>query len=400
MLDEPIIKAKKLEGQLWYEIDDIQDLDIAESIFTHSQEERVQQVQSRFGGYWRYPKLLDFCYARNPYFPPQRLIDEIKGSFEKLLTQHPSGIMVNSLLMAKNFGIKQEYITGGNGIAGLMKAVLSMESGKIGIVGPIFEDDVNRYDEKNYVVFDTVSKDFKYDENHLMDYFDGKGLSVLVLNNPESLSGKLIEKSGILKLCKWAAKRNIRLLLNESFVDFAEEEKSGTLICNDILQSYPNLIIVKDISGPYGVPGLCLGILASARQKLINKIKKETPMWNINSFAEFYMQIAEKYGGDYREAMHELRNAREELVRQLKQLQGLNVYPTQSNYIMCELIGEITSEELTKRLLVDYNILIRDMTDKIKNGRQYIRIAIKKSEYNRQLCEALRTILSSELKSL
>ena len=33
MLDDPEIKAKRLYGQRWYEIDDIQDLDIAESIF-------------------------------------------------------------------------------------------------------------------------------------------------------------------------------------------------------------------------------------------------------------------------------------------------------------------------------------------------------------------------------
>lgn len=34
MLDYPEIKAKRLNGQKWYEIDNIQDIDIAESIFT------------------------------------------------------------------------------------------------------------------------------------------------------------------------------------------------------------------------------------------------------------------------------------------------------------------------------------------------------------------------------
>ena len=394
MLDEPVIKAKKLEGQLWYEIDDIQDLDIAESIFTYSQGERVQQILNRHGGYWRYPKLLDFCYAVNPYFPPQRLIDEIKGTFEKLLMENPSGIKVNSLLMAKNFGVSPEYITGGNGIAELIKKVLDIRSGKIGVVKPAFEDNVNQDDKEKYVVFDAVSKGIQYDENLLIDYFDGKGIAILVLSNPDSLSGNLIDKNGILKLCKWADERNIILLLNESFVDFAEEEKGRTFICNDILQKYPNLIVVKDISGSYGVPGLCLGVLASARKDYIKKLKKETPMWNINSFAEFYMQIAEKYVRDYRDAIQKFRNTREEFVRHLEQLQRLKVYPTQANYILCELNGEITSAELAKCLLVQHNILISDMTDEIKNGRQYIRIAIKKTEQNRQLCEAIQMIIN------
>lgn len=108
MLDEPVIKAKRLDGQRWYEIDDIQDLDIAESIFTPDEDEKVRLLQGRYGGYWRYPKLLDFCYLVNPYFPPQKMRDEIKANFETLLTQYPSGMKVNSLLAAKNFGVHQK----------------------------------------------------------------------------------------------------------------------------------------------------------------------------------------------------------------------------------------------------------------------------------------------------
>ena len=91
MLDEPVIKAKRLSGQKWYEIDDIQDLDIATSIFTPDPDERVALLQGRYGGYWRYPKLLDFCYLVNPYFPPERMKAEMRANFDTLLTEYPSG---------------------------------------------------------------------------------------------------------------------------------------------------------------------------------------------------------------------------------------------------------------------------------------------------------------------
>ena len=55
VLDEPKIKAKRLSGQLWYEIDDIQDLDIAESLFASNTMDKVSLIQKRYGGYWRYP---------------------------------------------------------------------------------------------------------------------------------------------------------------------------------------------------------------------------------------------------------------------------------------------------------------------------------------------------------
>lgn len=92
LLEKPEIKASVLEGGQWYEIDDIQDLDIAESIFTTSVDDKLKRFQNRYGGYWRYPNLVDFCYLVNPFYPPQKLFDEIKANFQRLITQYPSGI--------------------------------------------------------------------------------------------------------------------------------------------------------------------------------------------------------------------------------------------------------------------------------------------------------------------
>ena len=82
-LDNPGIKAKRLtDDQLWYEIDDIQDLDIAESLFA-PEKEKTALIHRRFGGYWRYPKMLDFCYLVNCYYPPRKMLDEIKAKGKK-----------------------------------------------------------------------------------------------------------------------------------------------------------------------------------------------------------------------------------------------------------------------------------------------------------------------------
>lgn len=54
----------RLGGEAWYEIDDIQDLDIMTSIFTPDREEHLRLMESHYGGYWRYP-IRDFCYLVN-----------------------------------------------------------------------------------------------------------------------------------------------------------------------------------------------------------------------------------------------------------------------------------------------------------------------------------------------
>lgn len=396
MLDDPEIKAKRLSGQLWYEIDDIQDLDIAESMFIADEEQRVSMLQGRYGGYWRYPQLMDFCYLVNPYFPPQKLIDEIKASFEKLLTQYPSGMRVNSLLAAKNFGVHPENILVGNGAAELIKSLMTRFDGKVGIIRPTFEEYSQRYDKEEIVCFWPDNDQYQYGAEDLMDYFGRNPVENLVLINPDNPSGNYIPKADLLKLVEWTKQQEIRLLLDESFVDFADEQNS-TLIETGILQENPHLYVMKSISKSYGVPGLRLGVLASGDTKAIAEMKKDVAIWNINSFAEFYMQIEEKYKKDYVSALEKFRAERARYEKELAAVEGLRIIPSQANYVMAEITNGMTAAELTRVLIVRHNILIKNLFAKVnKDGRQYIRLAVKTKTENEKIVEALKTEMMGE----
>lgn len=392
MLDEPEIKAKRLNGELWYEIDDIQDLDIAASMFAPEASEKVKLVQKRYGGYWRYPQILDFCYLVNPYFPPQKMIDEIKASFEKLITQYPSGMEVNSLLAAKNFNVKQDNIVVGNGAAELIKALMGYLSGKVGFIKPTFEEYSNRYDEINTVIFMSQKKNFIYTAQDLIDFYDKRDISSLVIVNPDNPSGNYIPKKEIINLLKWTKQKEINLIIDESFVDFADEE-NASIIEQTILDDNPTLFVIKSISKSYGVPGLRLGILASGNKKAIEYLKQDVAIWNINSFAEFYMQIEEKYKKDYIEGLKKYRQQREQIQKQLEKLPNISVASSQANYIMIELLGDITATELTERLLLKHKILVKDLSKKIRSG-EYIRLAIRNEEDNNRLLLSLQEELT------
>ena len=218
MLDDPEIRAKRLSGQLWYEIDDIQDLDIASSMFAQDPDLRVSLMQGRYGGYWRYPQLLDFCYLVNPYFPPQRLIDEIQANFTSLLTQYPSGMRVNALLAARNFAVHQQNILVGNGAAELIKALMARLEGVTGFIRPTFEEYPNRYQDRPNVCFTPAGPDFRYTADDLMAFFGPQDIDNLVLINPDNPTGNYIPAPDVLRLADWAQGKGIRLILDESFL--------------------------------------------------------------------------------------------------------------------------------------------------------------------------------------
>lgn len=391
MLDNSELKALPITNERWYEIDDVQDLDIAEALFA-SDDEHLSRYMKRFGGYWRFPDMLDYCYLVNPYFPSPRLKDEMRANFDVLLAEYPSGMFVNSLLAGKCFGVKQEYIVPGNGAAELIKCLMERLEGKLGVIYPTFEEYPNRRSKEDLEVFVPQTEDFHYTADDVVTYFTEHRPDALLLINPDNPSGNYLPYKDVLRLASWCREQKIRLIVDESFVDFSAEFPENTLLRNDILEQYPDMVVVKSISKSYGVPGLRLGIVASADADLITYIKKDVSIWNLNSFAEFFMQIYSKYEGEYLKAAAKFQKEREWLKKQLQDIPYLKVFDSEANYFLCKVLTPYHSHMLTVELLEKHNVLIKDCsTKKVFDGRDYIRIAIRNRADNEKLIKALNS---------
>lgn len=393
LIDNAELKALPItNGAKWYEIDDVQDLDIAETLFA-DKDEFMYRYNMRFGGHWRFPKLLDFCYLVNPYFPTAHMKDELRANFDILLSEYPSGMYVNSLIAAKYFDIRQKYTVVGNGAAELIKSLMERVEGRIGVVYPTFQEYPNRKEQTEIIGFTPDNADLTYTADDLIRFYADKQLSTLLLINPDNPSGNFIPIVDVLRLATWCKERGIFFVVDESFVDFSEDFRNNSLLHNEILQAYPNLAVMKSISKSYGVPGLRLGILASSDEALINWMKHDVSIWNINSFAEFYMQIFGKYQKDYDRACQKFIAERERFMARLTDIPFLRVIPSQANYFLCQITEKYTSEELTRRLLMDFNILIKDCDNKdgLKN-KNYVRIAVRDQKDNDTLVDALKTL--------
>lgn len=390
LLHSSTLKALPIQDEKWYEIDDVQDLDIASTLFS-DEEDKYREYHKRYGGFWRFPKLLDYCYLVNPFFPPKRMKDELRANFDTLLTEYPSGMYVNSLLAGKYLGIRQDFIVVGNGAAELIKVVMEEHSGdKVGVIYPTFDEYPNRLRPEQIVPFISQDLNFAYTVDDLMAFYADKSISLLLLINPDNPSGNFIPKQDVLRLAAWCEDKSIYLLVDESFVDFTTGYAENSLLHNDILLQYPSMMVMKSISKSYGVPGLRLGVFASSDVELIARIKKEVSIWNINSFAEFYLQIYGKYEKDYAKACQKFIVERKMFFEELKQIPYLRVIPSQANYFLCEVIDRYTSAELAQKL-IEHDVIISNCGQKSNmKGRNLIRLAIRGREDNSKLVQILK----------
>lgn len=401
LLNNHDMKALPIGQEKWYEIDDKQDLDIAEALFA-DEKDVLRKYYGRYGGFWRFPQMLDFCYLVNPYFPSRRMKDELRANFDTLLTEYPSGMKVNTLIASKCFGVSEPYIVPGNGAAELIKVLMEDASDlspqasnfKIGFTRPTFEEYPNRYDKDLQVTFVPQNEDYRYTADDLMAFFGDKDIRQLMVINPDNPSGNFIPKNDVLRLAQWCEDKGIRLVVDESFVDFSEDYAHNSLLSDELLEAYPHMAVMKSISKSYGVPGLRLGILASADKDLIARIKKDVSIWNLNSFAEFFMQIYNKHEKDYQRACDKFVKERADFYEKLCQIPFFRVMPSQANYFLCEVLPPYTASEIVIYMLKQHNILTRDCSLKtgLDPNKQYMRIAVRNHEDNTRLVEGLRAI--------
>ena len=353
----------------------------------------LRQYYSRYGGFWRFPEMLDYCYLVNPYFNRSSIIKEMQDAFPVLVSEYPSGMGVNSGLAAECWNIIQDHIVVGNGAAELIKALMENLDGKIGVVRPTFEDYPNRISVEQLETFVPQNDMFRYGADDMIEYFSEHKVKSLLLINPDNPSGNFIPVEGIHKLAQWCEDSGIFFILDESFVDFSIGYEHNTFLRDDFLEKYPHMAVMKSISKSYGVPGLRLGILCSADKALIANMKKQVSIWNINSFAEFFMQIYPKYREEYKRACDQFIRAREDFEVELRKIPFLKVMPSQANYFFLEVLPPYKPLDLCAVLLKKYNILASAcLAKKGIDSNRYMRIAVRSHEDNEKFINALKEL--------
>jgi len=391
--DKHELVAMPLDGEKWYEIDDPVDYEIAQTLFAPA-EAAYENYASHHGGYWRFPRLRDFCYLANPYFPPSDMLEEMRGAFDLLLRSYPSSGKVLDGLAAKMFDVDPAVITVGNGAAELIVTLGQVcRSSRLGISVPTFDEYLKRFSGTEIIEFSHGDPGLKPDPSRLAAVLDQTDTFVLV--NPDNPSGQCLSTSELLELVQYAESRGKRLILDESFVDFTDQLHCASLLRQDILMAHPHLVILKSISKSYGVPGTRLGVLATADTTLLDQVRLQNPVWNVNSFGEYFLQIIGKYQTAYVAACEDIRLERARFQNRLSTVADIRVLPSHANYFLCDVGELMSSHSLAENLMNEHAILVKDCSTKVgMTGRQFVRVTVRDTADNDYFIAALKDTIA------
>ncbi len=392
-LSRSSLKALDVSDLKWYEIDDSQDLDISTCLFSEG-ETKLNNLQKRFGGYWRFDELLDYCYLVNPYFPTKGLLNKINYFSQTLISEYPSGQKVNCICASRLFNdVDINHLVVGNGAAELISTLGNILTGKMLLSKSVFNEYARCFNKCKLHKLNLAKTNYSYDIDALKEALQNHDCLCIV--NPDNPTGAFIKEKDMLSLLNQAKLQNKTIIFDESFIDFSEPDKRYTFITDDILNSFPNLIVIKSISKSYGVPGIRLGVLASSNEALIQEIKQKIPVWNINSYGEYFLQIANLYKNDYILSCDKIAEERKRMIKKLQEAlpKKCHVYSSEANFLMVDL-GNIDSTKLAIELL-NKKIFIKDLKtkDAFKN-KNFIRLAVRTDKENDKLIHDIVSTLN------
>jgi histidinol-phosphate/aromatic aminotransferase/cobyric acid decarboxylase-like protein/choline kinase len=377
---EQRIAAEVVDGEQWAEVDDPNDLAVAR--FQFEPDQRAAILDRTFGGQWNF-ELLDFSFMRNSYFPTEGMLAAIRHALPSLIQRYGSkqDVLNEKLGWFLNRDPRRlQTLHGGTQAFPLLRDIFAGQT--IATPVPSFGE-YRRFD-------DTLH----YEDSPGIDLGElehtAKAADVVVIVNPNNPTGTTLPTSEIYAL---AARHPTKtFLVDESFNGFSTEPSIELALEHEPLA---NVHVLVSLSKALGVPGLRIGYVYSCDEGFIEEVGRRLPIWNMNSIAEYFLELLLKFRPELAASFEQTVRDREQLRDALRSVPGITeVYPSGGDFLLVRLDAPASAGATLRRaLLAEAAIEVKDVSTRIPGDCAHLRIAVRKPAENQLLIDALRDAL-------
>ncbi|EXG81023.1 pyridoxal phosphate-dependent aminotransferase [Cryptosporangium arvum] len=339
--------------------------------------------------------LSDFCIPCNPYFPTPEMFAELASKLETMLKYYPTDAGAITGQLASLLQMPPQTIAMGNGSTELITWIdhlLITESMATPV--PTFGrwTDQSLETGKRVDMFQLPEAGgFALDIDAYIEFIRERGSRVAVVCNPNNPDGNYIPKWEVLRFVDSLADRDL-VVVDESFIDFVDAEHRPSIAQEAMLRN--NVVVLKSLGKNFGLHGIRFGYVVG-NPALVKKIGSRLPKWNLNSLAESVVFMLRDHLGEYRESLRLLARDRYEMINELRRIPGMQVFPSQGNFVLVKLPAEVEGPRLRDYLLQRHGVLIRECGNKLGITSQFVRLVVRPRADTERLLTGIRSYLTS-----
>lgn len=225
---------------------------------------------------------------------------------------------------------------------------------------------------------------YVFDVDALIDTAQRVAAKVIVLNSPNNPTGSALPEGAVERIL---SATTALVVADEAYQDFGGPSAVG------LLPRSSRLVVLRTFSKALGLAGLRFG-LALAHPAVAREIAKGKLPYNVNVVTLAAARTALEHAPMLAARTREVIAIRDRFVTRLAAVPGLTVYPTAANFVLMRC-SRPPAKDLFRRLLDDYGILVRDVSDSPQLS-ECLRISIGTSEDMDAVISALDEIVSGE----
>jgi threonine-phosphate decarboxylase len=333
--------------------------------------------------------IIDFSASINPLGLSSLVKKSILDALDSLVHYPDNNHRELKQALANYHGLSTANIVVANGSTEIIYHLPAMLKGtRALVISPSFNEYLRSLLQQHWEVRHFILKpenNFSIDLEELKHVL-ADGYDVLYICNPGNPNGTLYELRIIEQIYSLCSAAGTFLVLDEAFMDFSEDSSAK----HDIITG-DNGILLRSMTKFFGIPGLRLGYALSS-STLAERLDAMGGPWSVNTLALTAGVAALQDREHNQRTIEYILQERQRFFSRLSELKKLKLYPSSANFLLAEIVNGMSAMELRNRLL-QQRILIRDCTNFRGLTPQFFRVAVRTTEENEQLMEALKMVL-------
>lgn len=331
---------------------------------------------------------IDFSANINPLGTPEAVKEAVRDSLP-LLSQYPDPYcraLVGAI--AEFEGVPAERVLCGNGAAELIFSLCAALGPKRALLPvPSFSEYRTALEAagcETEFYFMEQSEDFALTERFL-PVLEGFGGDMLLLCNPNNPTGQVIDPVLLEEIRDICARKGIFLFIDECFLDLTQGGEGLSLARR--LRDGERTLLLKAFTKSYGMAGLRLGYCLCADPALLTRMGRATQAWNVSIPAQM-AGIAALGQREFLDRARTIIHAQRPLLAAGLEALGLTVIPSRTNFLL------FFSPRALGEPLLERGLQIRDCANYPGLEPGWYRTAVRLSEQNQRLLDAIKEILN------
>lgn len=343
--------------------------------------------------------MLEFSGPINFMGPPPKAVEAVKAN-ARLIKFYPDPNPVEfreAIAEYIGHGVNAENILLGNGSIELIYMITEALPQVFKAVIPV--PSFSEYEKAalrvgGEVTFVQLPADFSMDQEKIKAAVTDD-TKIMCICNPHSPSGRLYTKEEVMELVDFCQKKDIIFSIDENYIEFADEGDKNTVA--GMVKDYDNLFVIRSVTKFFGMAGLRFGY-AVAATNLIDKLETVRQPWSMNGLVNTTTLAAFSDSEFIKSTKETINKNRAQLAKDLSAIEGLQVHPSTTNFLLVKITNRKLTSTMLKELLAKEKILVRDCCTFMGMDDSYVRITVRSEKDNKTLVETIKKVIAKQLQ--